>query len=423
MKKVLFCAICVMALVFAGCDHEEPATSNKVETGAVTEITRSTALFHGTVNVDISTYNDVEFGIMIAESKEELNAREGYMFDAKILIGKEFKLEIGNLSPSTLYYYCAWLLLNNTQYEFGSIKDFNTLGASAPIVTTIEATEIGLNSARVGGNIIDDGGSNVVEYGVCYSTSTNPDISDSKIVCESGFGEFVCDLTNLTRNTKYYVRAYATNSIGTAYGNEIKFTTLDKIAIEAVDLGLSVKWANMNVGAISPEDYGDYFAWGETTTKETYNWSTYKWCNGNYDTQTKYNNNSNYGTVDNKTTLDLSDDAARANWGGSWRMPTDAEMTELLTNCTWTWTTQNGVNGYKVTSKKSGYTSNSIFLPAAGYRGNSSLGNAGSYGNYWSSSLNTDNPDYACGLYFYSGSVYRSSYRRSYGRSVRPVCQ
>ena len=104
-------------------------------------------------------------------------------------------------------------------------------------------------------------------------------------------------------------------------------------------------------------------------------------------------------------------------------MPTDAEMTELLTNCTWTWTTQNGVNGYKVTSKKSGYTSNSIFLPAAGYRGNSSLGNAGSYGNYWSSSLNTDNPDYACGLYFYSGSVYRSSYRRSYGRSVRPVCQ
>ena len=291
------------------------------------------------------------------------------------------------------------------------------------VSSTLEATEIYLNSARVGGNIIDDGGSNVVEYGVCYSTSTNPDTSDSKIVCESGFGEFVYDLTNLTRNTKYYVRAYATNSIGTAYGNEIKFTTLDKIAIEAVDLGLSVKWANMNVGAISPEDYGDYFAWGETTTKETYNWSTYKWCNGSYDTQTKYNNNSSYGTVDNKTTLDLSDDAARANWGGSWRMPTDAEMTELLTNCTWTWTTQNGVNGYKVTSKKSGYTSNSIFLPAAGCRDYSSLYGAGSRGDYWSSSLNTDDPYYAYELNFYSDYVYSFINFRDYGLSVRPVCQ
>ena len=191
---------------------------------------------------------------------------------------------------------------------------------------------------------------------------------------------------------------------------------------EAVDLGLSVKWANMNVGAISPEDYGDYFAWGETTTKETYDWSTYKWCNGSYDKQTKYNNNSSYGTVDKKTTLDLSDDAARANWGGSWRMPTDAEMTELRTNCTWTWTTQNGVNGYKVTSKKSGYTSNSIFLPAAGHRYNSSLDPAGRGGLYWSSSLSTVSSLLAYGLTF-GDSVYRISNSRYFGHSVRPVCQ
>ena len=418
MKKFLFFAICVMAAVFAGCDHEEPATSNKVETGAVTEITPSTALFHGTVNVDISTYNDVEFGIMIAESKEELNAREGDMFDAKVLIGKEFKLEIGDLSPSTLYYYCAWLLLNNTQYEFGSIKDFNTLGASAPIVTTLEATEIYLNSARVGGNIIDDGGSNVVEYGVCYSTSTNPDTSDSKIVCESGVGEFVCDLTDLTRNTKYYVRAYATNSIGTAYGNEIKFTTLDKIQTEAVDLGLSVKWANMNVGADFPEDYGDYFAWGETTTKETYDWSTYKWCNGSGYKLTKYCTNSSYGTVDNKTVLDKEDDAAAVNWGGSWRMPTTEEQEELRYNCSWTWTTLDGVNGYKVT----GTNGNSIFLPAAGYRAFSSLSYAGSDGYFWSSSLSTYYASDAYYLCFNSSSVSRVYHSRYYGRSVRPVC-
>lgn len=192
---------------------------------------------------------------------------------------------------------------------------------------------------------------------------------------------------------------------------------------EYVDLGLSVKWATCNVGATKPEEYGDYFAWGETQPKSTYDWSTYKWCRGSYDTQTKYCTNSSYGTVDNKTTLELSDDAARANWGGSWRMPTDAELTELREQCTWTWMTQNGVYGYKVTSKKSGYTNKSIFLPAAGYRYDSSLSNAGSYGDYWSSSLYADYPYDAWSVYFYSGYVNRDYLSRHYGFSVRPVCQ
>ena len=188
---------------------------------------------------------------------------------------------------------------------------------------------------------------------------------------------------------------------------------------EYVDLGLSVKWATCNVGASKPEEYGDYFAWGETQPKSTYNWSTYKYCNGSYNTLTKYNNSSSYGTVDNKTQLELSDDAARANWGGSWRMPTRAEQGELRENCTWTWTTQNGVNGYKVTSKKNG---NSIFLPAAGYRDVSSLSNAGSYGSYWSSSLYTYIASYAYCLGFGSSNVGWHSSDRCYGRSVRPVC-
>ena len=191
---------------------------------------------------------------------------------------------------------------------------------------------------------------------------------------------------------------------------------------EYVDLGLSVKWATCNVGATKPEEYGDYFAWGETQPKSTYIWSTYKWCNGSYDTQTKYNTNSRYGTVDNKTQLELSDDAARANWGGSWRMPTDAELTELRENCTWAWTTQNGVYGYKVTSKKSGYTNKSIFLPAAGFRLSSDLDSAGSRGYYWSSSLYTDYLHYACELRFTSDYVRRLDSDRYYGQSVRPVC-
>lgn len=191
---------------------------------------------------------------------------------------------------------------------------------------------------------------------------------------------------------------------------------------EYVDLGLSVKWATCNVGASKPEEYGDYFAWGETQPKSTYNWSTYKYCNGSSTSLTKYCTDSYNGTVDNKNTLELSDDAARANWGGSWRMPTDAELTELREQCTWTWTTQNGVYGYKVTSKKSGYTNKSIFLPAAGYRNDSSLSGAGSNSRYWSSSLSTGIPYFAYELLFYSGSVLRNLDYRCCGQSVRPVC-
>ena len=188
---------------------------------------------------------------------------------------------------------------------------------------------------------------------------------------------------------------------------------------EYVDLGLSVKWATCNVGASKPEEYGDYFAWGETEPKSTYSWSTYKWCNGSYDTQTKYCTKSSYGTVDNKTQLELSDDAARANWGGSWRMPTKAEQDELREQCTWTWTTQNGVNGYKVTSKSNG---NSIFLPAAGHRRFSSLSHAGGIGYYWSSSLDTDILYNAYVLFCGSGVVLDYN-DRFCGLSVRPVCQ
>ena len=194
---------------------------------------------------------------------------------------------------------------------------------------------------------------------------------------------------------------------------------------EWVDLGLSVKWATCNVGATKPEEYGDYYAWGETETKTTYNWSTYKWCeNQKISTSgypldfTKYNTSSSYGTVDNKTTLELEDDAARANRGDAWRMPTDAEWTELRENCTRTWTTKNGVNGYEVKSKTNG---NSIFLPAAGYRSNDDLLFAGNYGFYWSSSLFTGFPDNAWHVSFSSDYVNRDYFYRGGGLSVRPV--
>lgn len=193
---------------------------------------------------------------------------------------------------------------------------------------------------------------------------------------------------------------------------------------EYVDLGLSVKWATCNVGAKTPEDYGDYYAWGETETIETksiYKWSTYKWCKGSKDTMTKYCTNSSYGTVDNKTTLDPEDDVAHVKWGGIWRIPTRAEQDELRNpnNCTWTWTTQGGKNGYKVTSKMNG---NSIFLPTAGCCGDSSLSGADSYGRYSSSSLYSFDSYRTYSLFFSSNGVSWSYYARYYGQSVRPVC-
>ena len=188
---------------------------------------------------------------------------------------------------------------------------------------------------------------------------------------------------------------------------------------EYVDLGLpsGTKWATCNVGASKPEEYGNYYAWGETTTKSS-SYDNYKWSNDGWYTFTKYNTSSSSGTVDNKTVLELADDAARANWGGAWRMPTDAEWTELRENCTWTWITKNGVNGYEVKSKING---NSCFLPAAGCRYGDDLNGAGYDGLYWSSSLYTDYPCSAWDVSFYSDGVGRLDYYRYSGRSVRPV--
>ena len=189
-----------------------------------------------------------------------------------------------------------------------------------------------------------------------------------------------------------------------------------------VDLGLSVKWATCNVGATTPEGYGDYFAWGETSPKTTYNWSTYKYCNGSSFSITKYCTDSKCGIVDNKTTLELIDDAVHVNWGGNWRIPTKEEFDELITECDWTWTSYNGVNGYRVTSKKNG---NSIFLPAGGSRYHDNLHYARNYGFYWSNSLSTTDYNH-CAYVLYFGMSYVRWYSLGYrydGQSVRAVCE
>ena len=193
---------------------------------------------------------------------------------------------------------------------------------------------------------------------------------------------------------------------------------------EYVDLGLpsGLKWAKCNIGAETETDYGDYFMWGSTTpnTDEEYSWASYKYCNGSYDTLTKYCRKKNYGAVDNKLALEAKDDAATQFMGDGWRMPTMDEIYEMSVNTDSKWVTNyngSGVNGYQFTASNG----NSIFIPAAGTCRDGSVYHVGNYGNVWSSSLLTSNPNGAWYLVFNSGDCYIYCSRRCIGRSVRGV--
>ena len=329
-----------------------------------------------------------------------------------------FTSQISNLVPNTQYYVRAYATDAEGVTSYGEEVAFTTLEKFLPTVTTAtEVTDITVRSAKCGGEVTFNGNVSVTARGICWSTTQNPTIEDDKTTDGSGVGIFTSNLSDLESNTTYYVRAYATNEVGTAYGEEVAFTTLERNAngYEYVDLGLSVKWATCNVGATTPEEYGYYCAWGETTTKSDYTGSTcptYGLSISQLQTQ---------GYIDSEGNLTSQYDAATANWGGTWRMPTYDELNELRKRCTWTWTTQNGVNGYKV----KGPNGNSIFLPAAGFRSWSSLDNAGSDGYYWSSApYDDDGYSYSCILYFYSGYKYMDNYGyRDFGLSVRPVLE
>ena len=317
---------------------------------------------------------------------------------------------------------------------------------SGPQIATLGADEVSIGKAMFSGRV--SGLSGVAldfECGIEYSTDelfSNEYSIRQKVDKKYTEDSFSITVSGVLPGKKYYYRAYYFNQQLIYYG-EVKCFTFDWPAIQpngdyAVDLGLSVKWATCNVGAATPEGYGDYFAWGDTATRykpgyaqsqspewkegkeNSYNWPSYKYSNGSSNILTKYCSKNDYGNIDSYTTLLPVDDVAHYKWGGYWRMPTKAEFQELLDSCDCEFITQNGVKGLKVTSRKD--SSQSIFLPTAGYRIGTKLNGVGSNGDYWSSSLNTDNPYNAWYLYFYSGNHYTSSYERYSGQSVRPVC-
>ena len=281
-----------------------------------------------------------------------------------------------------------------------------------PILNTNEVSEITLTSAQCGGKILTSGNSIVTERGVCWSTEQNPTVLDSHTNDGKGLGRFTSNLENLTENTTYYVRAYATITEGiTTYGNEVSFTTLDSNYEEVetgeinghayVDLGLSVKWATCNVGANSPEEYGQYFAWGETSPKTEF---------------TEENSLTNKKHMEDFSG-DEQYDAAATNWGGGWRMATSDEYTELINDCTWILVEN---EGYKVT----GPNGNSIFIPTSGFYNGSTLDNSGTFS--WSSTPcnEYDNDVQSKAFCIYADFIFVSNLADRYvGATVRPVVE
>ena len=251
-----------------------------------------------------------------------------------------------------------------------------------------------------------------------------------------GNNKFTVTVAVLERSTTYYFKSYVQNGMAVKYGAVKSFTTKESTFPEAVDLGIvmtrtdgttyKLYWAKSNLSdkglCTNPEDYGDYYAWGETEPKESYDWSTYKFGTSSSGPFSKYNTDSSLGNVDNKTVLEPEDDVAHVKLGGKWRIPTDAEWTELRTKCTWTWVSNyndSGINGVLVKATNG----NSIFLSAAGGRIGTSLSGADSCGSYSSSSLYTEDLICAWYVFFCSDDVIGDYGGRCYGFSVRPVSE
>lgn len=328
-----------------------------------------------------------------------------------------FRAELTNLEPNQVY-YCRAYTSDGRSYNYGerreiSLKEQTTYPdlQVAPQKLTVEVGETVTFDITAG------------------SGKYEAKSEDDKVATASVDGNMVSITGVSVDNTTVTIIDKKTNKTAPIEVVVVK-KQQQEVPAEAVDLELpsGTLWAAFNVGATKPEEYGLYFAWGEThgyrgNEPHFFGWSNYKWCNGGYNKLTKYCSKAEYGVVDNKTTLDLADDAARANWGAPWVMPTDEQIRELQKNCKTEWTEKNGVSGMLYTSKLNG---KSVFFPAAGIRWENEIDWVGS-GSwfFWSSTVSVIEPYKAGDLsrdnYIYYGASYIYTSSRYFGRSVRPV--
>lgn len=372
-----------------------------VTTGNATDITTRGATLSGLIS---GASESLDCGIIYGISST-LSATNGTI--TSTTSNSSYSINVTNLNSNMTYYYRAYVVVNN-EYRYGEVRSFRTKHDVS--VFTGDAINVTESSAALNGIV----NGTCLTSGIIYGTTSTLSYENGTLVSSSSVssdGSYSVSVTGLGINTTYYYRAFALVSGGEyVYGEVRSFRT----NFTSVDLGLSVNWAPCNVGGKSPEDYGRYYAWGETEEKSNYTLSTYKyWSDKDGDGNVEEKELTNIGSDISGTSYDV----AHVKWGGSWRMPTLDEIKELCNKCSWEWTEVNGIKGQKVT----GPNGNSIFLPAAGRRDGTEVSFRGSYGYYWSGTLSEGYSYNAYGLTFYSGNHNWSSNSRGYGLPVRPV--
>lgn len=384
-------------------------------------ISETKACINAKLDLTNVQYKSLEYGFYWGTSESEQNT----YVKCSNLSESIFSHQLSGLMPNKQYWFKSCVIVDSYTY-MSEVKLFATNDIDAT-VETLDATDVGGKKATLNGKLTVNS-TEILEINVWFLYSdketTLEGLKNSGKTASSTFSNenaFIAFLSGLTLNATYSYLSVAKVGGKTLYGDLKQFTTHPDYP-EAIDMGLSVKWSSWNLGASSPEDYGEYYAWGELEPKTKYNWSTYKWCkNGSADTMNKYTTQTGFETKDNKTVLDLEDDVAHVILGGNWRMPTIDEWHYLHLNCFLKWTEQNGVMGILVTARNG----NSIFLPAAGYRDGTTLYGVGGGSCYWSSSILYEDPKWAKYVYFNTDSdhIYGSDAYRYVGLQVRPVSE
>ena len=418
------------------------APSPSVTVGAE-RISAVNARLKGKANIE-SASADITVGFQFAKAPEDLPFNSTAVVAEDVDAGYNYTAVITGLEPGATYYYRSILGKDGEEF-YGETKSFQTKDlASLLSALDVPAADIDQQDAMLKAQLnLEDVEYTDLSYGFIWGTAEGA-LNNTAPASELGAGAFQAALSKLHFNTKYWYKAFVTIDGYTLYSGVKSFTTAD-FAVNAVDLGLSVKWADRNLKANGTDDTGDYYAWGETEPyyedgyalarrapfkdgkSDGYWWTSYKWCKGSDGTLTKYcsaiaNQWAGEGEPDNKAVLDPEDDAAHVILGGGWRMPTIDEFHELYTSCTWTWTVVNGLYGYRVSGN-----GNSLFLPAASSRLDDVFYGYDGAGAYWSSciSADEDQPHRARYLYFDIDNIYDYLWdnHRYLGFSIRAVTE
>ena len=380
MKKFVSILICMMALLFAGCEPNAPATSSKVETVTASDITTESAILHGKVHVDISQYDNVTFGMMVSEDKTDLNARDGEMYKAKVLIGKDFELTLEGLSPDTKYYYCAWVFLNNIQYEFGVIKEFVTIKENA-------------------GNTDNPNPSNTAK---AFSVSDSKQVTFSK-----------GNLQYHPANNEWRFAENQTDYIGDANSN-ISSTYNGWLDLFGWSTGAT------NFGVSTSTDWGGYYGsfvdWGtnKIVNDAPNTWRTLTRDEWEYLLNTRPNASSLKGVaqVNGVNGLILLPD--------NWTCPSGVSFKSGFHSSDWIAEAYGQYQTFSADQWSKLEAAGAVFLPASGYRSGSNVYRV-QYGGYYWSAIGDDSDGAGYGIYFYSYEAGMSYNPRYSGQSVRLV--